>query len=131
MLGRSSLTKATVVAAGLAAFCPALAFPAAITDPPAGGGAPDMRRGEVLVVACPNIETIPADAVEVVLYPSRDDTSSGVGGVLVTEHTIAPGAVHVRLPDIPDLRNHFVRVQVFYLSAGAKHSCDAGRIHLL
>lgn len=111
----------------------ALAFPAAVGDMSSGGGTPvpDLKRGAALDVACPNVEQVEADAVRVVMYPGRDDTSSGVAGVLVTERTIEPGVVHVRVPNIPDLKDHVVRVKVFYLDAGGKHTCDAGRIRLI
>lgn len=111
----------------------ALAFPAAVGDAPVGGGAaiPELKRGADLDVACPNVERVEADAVRVVMYPGHGDTSSGVAGVLVTERTISPGVVHLRLPDIPDLKDHVVRVKVYYLDAGGKHACDAGRIRLL
>jgi hypothetical protein len=118
---------------GLAVFTgAALAFPAAIHDDPAGGGSsvPELKHGASLDVVCPKVELVEADAVRVVMYPGRDDTSSGVAGVLVTERTIAPGVVHVRLPDIPDLRDHVVWVKVIYAGSGGNHFCDAGRIRL-
>lgn len=110
----------------------ALAFPAAIGDDPAGGGSsvPELKRGTSFDVACPSVEHVQAEAVHVVMYPGREDTSSGVAGVLVTERTIAPGVVHVRLPDIPDLRDHVVWIKVIYPGAGGNRFCDAGRIRL-
>ena len=111
----------------------AAAFPAAIGDIESGGSlpVPELKRGAALDVPCPKIDQAKADTVTVVMYPGRDDTSSGVGGVLVTERTIAPGVVHVRLPDIPDLKDHVVRVKVFWPLAGGQHLCDGGRIRLL
>lgn len=110
----------------------ALAFPAAINDERIGGGVPvpSLKRGASLDVVCPKIEQIAADAVRVVMYPGREDTSSGIAGVLVTERTIARGIVHVRVPDIPDLRDHIVRVKVIYPGADGHHACDAGNIRL-
>ena len=126
MLVRALLSLAVVTGT-------ALAFPAAVGDAPASGGSPvpELKRGAALDVACPNVEQVETDAVRVVMYPGRDDTSSGVAGVLVTERTVAPGIVHVRVPNIPDLKDHVVRVKVFYLDAGGNHICDAGRIRLV
>ncbi len=126
MLVRALLSLAVVTGT-------ALAFPAAVGDGPVGGGrlVPELKRGTALDVACPNVEHVEADAVRVVMYPGRDDTSSGVAGVLVTERTIEPGVVHVQVPNIPDLKDHVVRVKVFYLDAGGDHICDAGRIRLI
>jgi hypothetical protein len=110
----------------------ALAFPAAIGDDRGGGGlpVPSLKRGASLDVICPKIEQIASDAVRVVMYPGHEDTSSGIAGVLVTERTIARGIVHVRMPDIPDLRDHIVRVKVIYLGADGNHACDAGNVRL-
>jgi hypothetical protein len=124
MLVRALLSLAVCTSA-------ALAFPAAIHDDPAGGSSvPELKRGASFDVACPSVEQVEAEAVNVVMYPGREDTSSGVAGVLVTERTIAPGVVHVRLPDIPDLRDHVVWIKVIYPGTGGNRFCDAGRIRL-
>jgi len=124
MLVRMLLTTAAFTGA-------ALAFPAATEDTPESGNAatPDAVHGQSLRLACPNVEQ--ANGVMVVMFPGRDDTSSGVGGVVVTERTIAPGVVTMRVPNIPDLKDHIVRVKVYYIDASGKHACDAGRVHLL
>lgn len=111
----------------------AMAFPAAIGDIENGGGSaiPELKRGAALDVPCPHVERAGADAVQVVLYPGRDDTTSGVSGVLVTDRTVAAGVVHVTMPDIPDLKDHIVRVKVYVLEAAGKRACDAGRVRLL
>ena len=125
MLVRALLSMAVITGA-------ALAFPAAIGDQPVGcSPVPELKRGAFLDVACPEVERVDADSVHVVMYPGRDDTSSGVAGVLVTERTIAPGIVHVRVPDIPDLKDHVVRVKVIYPGTGGNQTCDAGRIRLI
>jgi hypothetical protein len=111
----------------------ALAFPAAVGDSPKSGGLPiqDLKRGASLDVICPHIEQMRSDDVSVIMYPGPDDTTSGVAGVLVTERTIDSDVVHVRVPNIPDLKDHIVRMKVFYLDDAGKHACDAGRIRLL
>jgi hypothetical protein len=126
MLVRALMSMAVVTGA-------ALAFPAAINDGQEMGGAPvqEFRHGMLVDVFCPNVELVQSDGVSVVMYPSREDTTSGVAGVLVTERTIDPGVVHVRVPDIPDLKDHVVRVKIYYRDAVGKHACDAGRIRLI
>ena len=124
MLARMLLAMAAFTGA-------ALAFPAATDAPPVSGNAaaPDAVHGQSLELACPNIEQ--ASGVTVVMFPGRDDTSSGVGGVMVTERTIAPGVVNMRVPNIPDLKDHVVRVRVIYIDANGKHVCDGGRVRLV
>lgn len=111
----------------------AMAFPAAVGDPPATGAMPaasDVARGRAIEFSCPNIAE--TDRYQVVMYPGQDDTSSGVAGVVATERNISHGVVRVRVPDIPELQGHVVRVKVFYMDdKDGKHVCDAGRIRLL
>jgi hypothetical protein len=122
MLVRALVSLAVITGA-------AWAFPASVCDTPAGGGkVQDFKGGTALDIPCPKIEQ--ADGVQVVMYPGRDDTSSGVGGVLVTDNTIETGMVHVRVPDIPDLKDHVVQVKVYYFSIDGRHACNAGRIRL-
>lgn len=124
MLVRALLSMAVVTGA-------AWAFPAAVGDAPAGGGhVQDFKRGTLIDIPCPNIEDANSDGVRVVMYPGRDDTSSGVAGVLVTDSIIEPGMVHARVPDIPDLKDHVVQVKVIFLDADGRHACSAGRIRL-
>ena len=109
----------------------ASAFPAAVGDAPAGGAyVQDFRHGTSIDIPCPKIEDADADGIRVVMYPGRDDTSSGIAGVLVTDSSIEPGMVHVRVPDIPDLKDHVVQVKVFFQGADGRHACSAGRIRL-
>lgn len=124
MLVRALLSLAVITGA-------ASAFPAAVGDDVAGGGAiPELKRGASLDVSCPKVEQAEADAVLVMMYPGQEDTSSGVAGVLVTERAIGPGVVHLRVPDIPDLKDHVVWVKVVYPDAAGNHYCHAGRIRL-
>jgi hypothetical protein len=126
MLVRALLSLAVITGA-------ALAFPAEVYDAPLTGGTAvqDFKRGASVDVACPKVEEAINDAVRVVMYPGRDDTSSGVAGVLVLERKVDSGVVHIRVPDIPDLKDHIVQVKVFYISAKGQHACNAGRYRLV
>lgn len=126
MFGRSILALTVLTGA-------AMGFPAAVGDAPVTGATPaasDVVRGRTIAFTCPNISE--NDRYQVVMYPGQDDTSSGVGGVVATERSITRGVVRVRVPDIPELEGHVVRVKVFYMDdKDGKHVCDAGRIRLL
>lgn len=112
--------------------CPATAFPATIGDAPAGGGnaLPVVARGASLDIHCAWIGRSTSD-VRVVMYPNSGDTSSGVAGVLVTERRVTRGNVQLRVPDIPELKNHVVRMKVYYFDSDGRHTCDGGQYHLL
>lgn len=126
MLVRVLMSMAVVTGA-------ALAFPAAVHDGQDGGGTAvqEFRHGSLVDIICPDVEHGQSDGVSVVMYPGREDTTPGVAGVLVTERTIEPGIVHVRVPDIPDLKDHVVRVKIYFRDTVGNHACDAGRIRLI
>lgn len=92
---------------------------------------PKATRGQRLAVACPNIDHIASENVEVVMMFTEGQVEKGYRGFLVTEQAITPDAVHFRVPDMPDLTNQVVRVMVHYLAADGLHSCDGGRVKVL
>jgi hypothetical protein len=107
---------------------------------PAGGiaASPDEKpavpmaaRGQVIGVACANVERVASEAVRVVMYLAPDERSTGYIGVLATEQTITPGTVHVRIPDTPDLADHTVFVRVYFLDSAGRHTCDAGKVRIV
>ena len=100
-------------------------------SPDAGGGLPSVARGQFLGLACANVERATADAVRVVMSLAADEPSTGYTGVLATEQTITGTTVHVRVPDLPDLARHTVRVRVYVTDKRGVHSCDAGRVRIV
>jgi hypothetical protein len=100
-------------------------------SPDAGGGLPSVARGQFLGLACANVERATTDAVRVVMSLAADEPSIGYSGVLATEQTITGTTVHVRVPDLPDLAQHTVRVHVYVTDKHGVHSCDAGRVRIV
>lgn len=92
---------------------------------------PSAIRGQFLGVACAKVELAAAEAVQVVLYLAPNEKPTGYKGVLATEQTVTPGTVHVRVPDMPELADHTVRVQVYYMDTGGRHTCDAGKVRIV
>ena len=94
---------------------------------------PFVARGDQIAIACEPLNSATAVDVRVVmqLNPTLGDLETGFKKVLATDETVESGAVHVRVPDVPDLANHTVHVQVYVLSASGQQSCDAGTIRVV
>ena len=101
------------------------------TSPDIGGGIPKVARGQFLGLACANVEHVAVDAVRVVMSLASNEPPTGYTGVLATDQTITGGTVHVRVPDLPDLAQHTVRVKVYVTDGHGVHSCDAGRVRIV
>jgi hypothetical protein len=95
-----------------------------------GGGIPTIERGKMLGVACAEVNRSGAD-VRVVMSFTPGETPTGYSGVLATDQTITPGAVHIRVPDVPEFANHTVRVKVYVVDTHGTHTCDAGRVRIV
>jgi hypothetical protein len=95
-----------------------------------GGGIPTIERGKYLGVACANVERTGAD-VRVVMALAPGEEPTGYSGVLATDQKITTGTVHIRVPDMPELAHHTVRVKVYVMDAHGTHTCDAGRVRIV
>jgi hypothetical protein len=93
--------------------------------------APSATRGQLLGVACANVELADAEAVQVVMYLAPGEKPTGYRGVLATEQTVTPGTVHVRVPDMPDLADHTVSIWVYYTDTSGRHTCNAGHVKIV
>jgi len=131
--------------AGLIAIATLATAAAALASPPyanelmlpAGGTAgraaaiPKVARGQFLGLACSSISRAAGDAVRVVIQLGADAPSTGYSGVLATDQEISGNTVHVRVPDLPDLAEHVVRVVVYVTDQSGLHSCDAGKVRIV
>jgi hypothetical protein len=91
---------------------------------------PKVTRGQLIGVACANVEMVANDAIRVVMYFAKDE-APGYRGVLATDMKVTSGAVHVRVPDTPDIAEHTMLVRVFYVDAAGRHMCDAGKVRIV
>jgi hypothetical protein len=96
---------------------------------------PIVSPGEEIGIACDALEyTAPDNDVRVVLTisaaPTGDAPAPGYKKVLATNEQLTKGAVHVRIPDTPDLANHTVAVAVYVVNDGQARGCDAGHMHI-
>jgi len=94
---------------------------------------PFVARGDQIAIACEPLNSATSLDVRVVmqLSPTLGDLDTGFKKVLATEETVDRGTVHVRVPDVPELANQTVHVQVYVLGAGGQKSCDAGNIRVV
>ena len=95
-----------------------------------GGGIPTVGRGELFAIACDDIKASGAD-VRVVMALSAADQTTGYSAILATNQTVARHAVHVQVPDMPDIANRTVNVKVYVTDAKGTKACDAGRVHIV
>lgn len=141
---RKTFLTAAALGAGLLAAGPALAngkapLPAKIDHFAALGSddeaLPVVSPGEEIGIACDALQyTAPGNDVRVVLTiaaaPSDTATAPGYKKVLATNEELTKGAVHVRIPDTPDLVNHIVAVSVYVVNGDAARNCDAGHMRI-
>jgi len=59
------------------------------------------------------------------------ETPTGYQKVLLTDETIGGNAVHVRVPDMPDLVNHTVTLKIYVTSAKGTTACNAGHLRIV
>jgi hypothetical protein len=101
---------------------------------PAGGlptdTLPKASRGQFLGVACANVEQVASSAIRVVLYFAAGE-APGYRGVLATDMVVSSGAVHVRVPNTPDIADHTMFVRVYFVDAAGRHTCDAGKVRIV
>ncbi|HJW40446.1 MAG TPA: hypothetical protein VJ476_04355 [Rhizomicrobium sp.] len=98
------------------------------------GGAeiPIVGRGTQFAIACDGIKSSEAQvSVVLSLDSAAGETPTGYSSVLATNQIVARHAVHVQVPDVPDIANHTVNVKVYVTDAKGTRACDAGRVRIV
>ena len=121
-------TSAPALANGIQVV-PGHLIPYATTDM-GGSGIPTVGRGELFAIACDDIKAGGAN-VSVVMSLSAAEAPTGYTAILATNQKVARHAVHVQVPDVPDIANHTVNVKVYVTDAKGTRACDAGRVHIV
>lgn len=109
---------------------------ASIAAPPAAKPevVPDVAPGDEIMIACDAVEHRAADSdVRVVLTISAlpDQASPGYKKVLATDEEIGKYGVKVRIPDVPDLADHTVNLNVYVVNDGSHAGCDGGHVKVV
>ena len=95
---------------------------------------PDLAPGDDVAIACEAIERVadPSD-VRVVLtiaaQPGED--SPGYKKILALNEKVTGSAVHLKVPNAPDLANHTVNLNVYVVDQAHNKDCDAGQYRIV
>jgi hypothetical protein len=95
---------------------------------------PDLAPGDDVAIACEAIERVadPSD-VRVVLTIAAvpGDTSPGYKKILALNEKVTGSAVHLKVPNAPDLENHTVNLSVYVVDTGHSNDCEAGQYRIV
>jgi hypothetical protein len=95
---------------------------------------PDLAPGDEVAIACDAIERVadPSD-VRVVLTIAAvpGDKSPGYKKILAINEKVTGSAVHLKVPDAPDLENHTVNLNVYVVDTGHSNNCEAGQYRIV
>ena len=97
------------------------------------GSFPDVTPGDNIVIACDAVEKRAADSdVRVVLTISAlpGESTTGYAKVLATDEQLLKDAVRVRIPQIPNLEQHTVGLDVYVVGSATAGHCDAGHMKI-
>ena len=96
-----------------------------------GSDVTPVNRGQPLAIACESIGA-PGSDVRVVMSVDtvKGEEPTGFEAVLLTGQTVQGNAVHVRVPDMPDLVNHTVTLKVYVTGPSGTTACNAGHLRI-
>jgi hypothetical protein len=122
------------------AFVPALAANAQLPPPvdhmaphSDASAFPDLLPGDNIEIACEAVEKRAADSdVRVVLTISAmpGESAPGYQKVLATDEQLLKDAVRVRIPQMPNLEDHTVGLDVYVVGSTTAEHCDAGQVKI-
>jgi hypothetical protein len=130
------LVPATIVAVPAFAQAPLQTVQTALANA-FGRGAenvPNVAPGDELIIACAPIEQRDANSdVRVVLTISAmpDEIPPGYKKVLATEEQLGKYGVRVRVPDVPNLPDHTVNLDVYVVGNDRPQDCDGGHLKVV
>ena len=95
---------------------------------------PDLAPGDDVAIACEAIERVADPSnVRVVLTIAAvpGDTSPGYKKILALNEKVTGSAVHLKVPNAPDLENHTVNLSVYVVDTGHSNDCEAGQYRIV
>lgn len=95
---------------------------------------PNVVPGDEIVVACAPIEQREANSdVRVVLTiaAAPREMTPGFKKVLATDEQVGKYGVRVRVPNIPDLPDHTVNLNVYVVGEKISRGCDGGHLRVV
>jgi hypothetical protein len=95
---------------------------------------PNLALGEDLAISCEAIERVadPSD-VRVVLTIAAlpGETSPGYKKIMAINEKVTGNAVHLKVPNAPDLANHTVDLAVYVADGTKSNDCDGGKYKIV
>jgi hypothetical protein len=95
---------------------------------------PDLALGDDVAISCEAIERVadPSD-VRVVLTIAAvpGDISPGYKKILAINEKVTGSAVHLKVPNAPDLANHTVDLAVYVADGTKNNDCDGGKYRIV
>ena len=94
---------------------------------------PRVVPGDHIAIACGALEQRPVDSdVRVVLTISAapGESAPGYRKILATDAELLKNSVRVRIPDVPDIEDHTVDLDVYVVSDKGSQRCDAGQMKI-
>lgn len=117
---------------GGAAFASGVPAPAINADQYTQQDVPTVALGDEISIACDALAYSGADDVRVVLTVSAapTETPTGYKKVLATDEQMLQGAVRVKIPNMPDLENRTVDLNVYVVNADGSTACSGGQMKI-
>jgi hypothetical protein len=93
---------------------------------------PTVAPGDEIAIACDALAYNEASDVRVVLTVSAApaDAPTGYKKVLATDEQMLMGAVRVKIPNMPDLENRTVDLNVYVVNADGSTACSGGQMKI-
>ncbi|MFL5236362.1 MAG: hypothetical protein ACJ8EL_01925 [Rhizomicrobium sp.] len=95
---------------------------------------PSVVPGDEIVVACAPIEQREANSdIRVVLTIAAmpSEVPPGYKKILATDEQVGRYGVRVRVPNVPDLPEHTVNLNVYVVGENSSHDCDGGHLRVV
>jgi hypothetical protein len=129
------LLSATIVTGPAFAQAPVQTTQTALATPfTRGEVVPNVAPGDEITIACAPIEQRDANSdVRVVLTISAvpNELPPGYKKVMATDEELGKYGVRVRVPDVPNLPDHTVNLDVYVVGSDVPRDCDGGHLKVV
>lgn len=133
-MGAAVLAGAMLLSTSAFAQTPALNDKFKQIAPGIDAAVPNLALGEDVAISCDAIERVadPSD-VRVVLTIAAipGETSPGYKKILAINEKVTGSAVHLKVPNAPDLANHTVDLAVYVADGTKNNDCDGGKYRIV
>jgi hypothetical protein len=133
-MGAAVLAGAMLLSASAFAQTPAFNDKFRQIAPGNDDAVPNLAPGEDLAIACEAIERVadPSDVrVVLTIAAMPGDTSPGYKKILAINEKVTGSAVHLKVPNAPDLANHTIDLAVYVADGTKNNDCDGGKYRIV